>query len=251
VDLIANLSVQDDPPALVSQWLGFYRRHGVSRFHIFLNQHSESGSRWADMRRLLSAPDLTLVRVFEGVEDMQDRVDRFSDYTASELRTKPFVLAADSDEFISRPDRAAEFMKQYDYDFIPGMLVDRFELSGRTIPIRDDLDLASAFPRCTHFTWTALAGSITKVPVSRPGVRYRIGLHALEKQEELHAPDWWVPVDHFKWHGDVIQRIRDRIARGYGGEHYLKQCRALLENFVIDDDRIDLTHVPSWIRSEW
>jgi len=251
VDLIANLSVQDDSPALVSQWLGFYRRHGVSRFHIFLNEHSASDRRRADVRRLLRAPDLTLAAVFEGVEDMQDRVDRFSDYIAAELRARPCVLAADSDEFISHPERAAELMKQFDYDFIPGMLVDRFELSGRTIPIRDDLDLARAFPRCTHFTYAALAGLITKVPVSRPGARFRIGLHALENQEELRGPDWWIPVDHFKWHGDVIQRIRDRVARGYGGEHYLRQCKALLESFVIGGDRIDLTGIPSWLRSEW
>lgn len=251
MDLIANLSVLDDAPPLVSQWLAFYRRQGVTRFHIFLNQHLAPDRRWEQLRRVLTAPDLTLVATYEGVEDMQERVDRFSDYSAGELRDRPFVLTADSDEFISHPARAAELMNQFDYDFIPGMLVDRFEVLGRTLPIDDGLDLASAFPLCTHFTYAALAGLISKVPVSRPGVRFRIGLHSLENQDGLRGPAWWVPVDHFKWHAGVVQRIRDRIARGYGGEHYLKQCRTFLENFVIDEDRIDLSGIPSWLRPEW
>lgn len=251
MDLIANLSVLDDPPALVSQWLRFYRREGVKRFHIFLNQYLAPDSRWEQVLRLLAAPDVTLVAVYEGVEDMQERVDRFSDYSASELGRRPFVLAADSDEFISHPAHAAELMRNSDYDFIPGMLVDRFEVLGRTLPIDEGLDLARAFPLCTHFTYSALAGSIGKVPLARPGLRYRIGLHSVENPEGLRSPPWWVPVNHFKWYEGVVQRLRDRIARDYGGEPYLRQCRCLLENFVIDGDRIDLSGVASWMRPEW
>jgi hypothetical protein len=251
MDLVANLSLLDDSPALVSQWLAFYRRHGVTRFHIALHEPPGAERRSQAIRPLLSAPDLNVFAACEAAESEQQRVDRISDYCAAELHGKPFVLTADSDEFISWPARAAALMLESGYDFVTGMLVDRFELSGRTVEIRADLDLPSAFPLCTHFTWAALAGRITKIPVSRPGVRFRSGLHALENEDALRRPEWWVPVDHFKWRAGVIQRIRDRVARGWGGDDYLKQCSLLLEKFAIGEDRIDLSGIARWWRPQW
>jgi hypothetical protein len=251
VDLIANISVLDDAPALVERWLAYYRRCGVDRFHVFLNQDRSCEDRWQALRPLLGAPDVTVAAVSEGVEDEQRRVDRFSDYCAAELGRQPFVLAADSDEFISRPRAAAELLVASSYDFVPGMLVDRFALAGQVAPIDGVPDLPSAFPLCTHFTWGALGGLVSKVPVSRPGLRFRTGLHGVEGQEQLRAPPWWIPVDHFKWHAGVIERIRARLARGWGGEPYLRECRAFLDRFVLDDGRIDLTGVACWLRPEW
>jgi hypothetical protein len=249
MDLIADVSLLDDDLGLLQHWFRYYRRHGVLRFHLVVTEDPELGD--AQVAELLSARDVTRAATYAGSTNAPFRAERTNEYCAAELRQRPCVLAADVDEFIRAPARAAGLLQEQGYDYLPGMLVDRFGLEGRMPPIDDATDLASAFPLCTHFSFHALASNIAKVPVARPGLRYRTGHHAVEERETLHAPAWWLPVDHFKWHGRTIGRIRERLARGDENSKYLEECRTLLERFVLEGERIDLSRIPTWLRPVW
>ena len=251
MDLLANLAPREDSPALFTHWLRYYRAEGVTRFHLFVNRYADDGAAWPRFAPLLDAPDVSVVSTFHGVEDMRGRVATFRDYAGSELADRPLVLVADSDEFIRAPAWAARILVERGWDYIPGIFVDRFELDGFTRPVDPDQPLPAQFPRCTSFTYEALGGAFTKVPIARPGLDYRVGFHGVHGDEALRKPSWDLPVNHFKWTDGLIQRIRDRLARRYGGDKYLLECQDFLERYALGEDRIELSRITSWIDLGW
>jgi len=251
MDLMANITPREDPVALVEHWMRYYRAEGVTRFHFFLNRYSDDGAFWPAFEKMLAAPDVKVVLTFEGVEDMRSRVELFRDYSGSELARAPFVMVADTDEFVRSPAWAASRLVERGWDFVPGIFVDRFHIDGVTAAVDADRPLPEQFPRCTSFTYEALGGSFTKVPIARPGIDYRNGFHGVRNDDALKKPDWYLPVNHFKWTAGLIQRIRDRIARKYGGDKYLLECEDFLERWVAGEDRIELARVNSWITLGW
>lgn len=247
MDLLANVTPREDPLALFTHWLRHYRAEGVTTFHLFVNRYPDDEARWPGFAALLSAPDVHVVSSFEGVEDMSARVARFGDYARDALGRRPYVLVADSDELIRAPAWAAAQLVEHGWDFVRGTFVDRFAIDGRTPGIDAERPLGPQFPRCASFTYEALGGAFTKVPIARPGVRYRVGFHGLEDERALRRPDWTLPVHHFKWTEGLVRRVRERLARRYGGEKYLLECQELLERYVVDDDHLDLSRITTWI----
>lgn len=244
--LVTNVTTKGDSPALLRHWLDYYRRAGVETFHVFFNHYEDEGAILPVFEQLFASADIHVVMTYLGVEDMQLRVDRISDFRRDELGHHAYVLNADSDEFIARPRRVLELLDKGGYDYVVGRLVDRLALDGKTPEIRDDTDVFADFPLCSYFSYEAMGATITKVPISRPGIRHRVGLHRIESPELYRQPGWEIPVHHLKWQGSVIPRIRERVARGYGGDKYLQECRFLLENYVLDDQTLDLREIECW-----
>jgi len=244
--LVTNITTKGDSLALIRQWLAYYREAGVETFHVFFNHYEDEAERLPDFEALLAAPDIHVVMTYLGVEDMQLRVDRISDFRRDELGDQDYVLNADCDEFIARPRRMLELLREGDYDYLVGRLVDRFALGGKTPPVTAEAAVFTRYPLCSYFSYEAMGALITKVPISRPGLRHRIGLHRIEEAERYRRPAWEVPVHHLKWHGRIIPRIRERLARGYGGDKYLEECRWFLEHHASDDETIDLAEIQCW-----
>ena len=247
MDLIATVSTQDDEPALVSRWLEHYRREGVTRFHLFWNQAPALTEQEAGVHALLDAPDVQVVLQYEGVVDEALRVERFSEYAGDALADRAVVLVVDSDELVYAPGFAAEAMIAGGFDFVRGTFVDRFGLGGHTPAIAPGAPLGRTFPLCSHYTSEALGGMRTKVPLARPGLRYRPGVHRLEDEAQRRRPPWTLPVHHFKWRAGVVARIRDRVARGFGGEVYLEECRRFLAEYARDDAHVELEGITCWL----
>jgi len=245
VHLVTNITTKGDSLNLIRQWLAYYREAGVETFHVFFNHYEDEAARLPAFEELFAAPDIHVVMTYLGVEDMQLRVDRISDFRRDELGDQAYVVNADCDEFIARPRRVVELLTAGGHDYVVGRLVDRFALAGRT-PAVDDEPVFQRYPLCSYFSYEAMGATITKVPISRPGIRHRVGLHKIEQPQRYARPRWEVPVHHLKWHGQIIPRIRARLERGYGGNKYLEECRWFLANHVVDDETIDLSEVDCW-----
>lgn len=246
MDLICTLSTTDDDPALVERWLTYYRGEGVRRVHVFWNRAPQQAAAEAALGELLDAADITVVDAYEGVLPEATRVERFSDYSAEALGDRRVVLVADSDEFVRAPRLAAERMVAHGFDYVMGTFVDRFGFDGRTPAPEPGVRLTETFPVAAHFTYEALGAARTKVPLARPGVRYGPGCHRAIG-EGLRRPEWTLPVDHFKWRAGIIPRIRGRLERSFGGDTYLKECRRLLDDYVLAEDQLDLSGITRWL----
>lgn len=246
MDLICTLSSADDDPALVERWLTYYRGEGVTRVHVFWNRAPQHAASEAILGAILAAEDITVVDAYEGVVPEATRVERFADYATKTLGDRQVVLVADSDEFVRSPRLAAERMLAGGFDYVMGTFVDRFGFDGRTHGLEPGVPLTETFPMAAHFTYEALGAARTKVPLARPGVRYGPGCHRAIG-EGLRRPEWTVPVDHFKWRAGIVARIRGRLERGFGGDTYLKECRLLLDDYVLAEDQLDLSGITSWL----
>lgn len=247
--LVTNMTTKGDSLPVIRHWLAYYRAAGVSTFHVFFNHYEDEAARLPAFEALFEAPDIHVVMTYLGVEDMQVRVDRISDFRRDELGGERYVLNADCDEFIAEPGRQLALLEAGGHDYLVGRLVDRFALGGETPAVRDEDQVFERFPLCSYFSYETMGATITKVPISRPGIRHRVGLHKIEHAEQYSRPGWEIPVHHLKWHGDIIPRIRARLERRYGGEKYLRECQWLLDNHVIDDQTLDLSEVDCWFDS--
>lgn len=245
MDLVCTVSSLDDDPDLLARWLRYYRSEGVTRFHVFWND--APGPEQAAVAALLRDADVQVVLRYEGVVPEALRVERFSDYVADALGDRGAVMVVDTDELVRAPALAARAMLEGGFDYVQGTFVDRFGLGGATPALDPARGLYETFPLCAHFTYEALAAARTKVPIARPGLRYRPGVHRVDGQDALRRPAWTVPVDHFKWRAGIVERIRARVARGFGGEIYLTECRRFLDEYVLDDGRVDLSGITTWL----
>lgn len=244
--LVTNITSKGDDPALVRAFLAHYRASGVRTFHVFFNHYEDEEARLPLYHGLLRAPDVHIAAQYLGVEDMQERVDKISRYRQEELRSEDFVIGVDVDELVCAPLQIASILKEQRCDYVQGRMVDRFGVDGTTPEIPAPGALFRTFPICSHFSRDALHALDTKVPIARPFVRFHIGLHSIEEASELRRPVWEVPVHHFKWTSGIVERIRQRVARRYGGDKYLEECAFFLEECVTGDGRIDLSDVYTW-----
>lgn len=246
MQLVTNITSKGDAPALVRAFLAHYRARGITGFHVFFNHYEDEEAALPVYLDLLGAPDIRIVETSLGVEDQVERAAKISAYRRDALGREELVVGADVDELIAAPLRIAAALREQRLDYVQGRLVDRLGLDGATPPLPASGSLFRAYPICCHFSRDALHARDTKIPIARPFVRLQVGLHGLDDAGDLRRPGWEVPVHHFKWTSGVVDRIRERLARRYGGDKYLEECAFFVEECVTPDGRIDLSDVYTW-----
>ena len=249
--LLASVNPSEDSGEVLFHWLSHYRREGISQFHLLVH-----GGESSDLiNGLLGASDIVRCDL-SGVGSEVERVGIYTDYKASKLGTERMVFAVDADEFISGCSSLYDEACRGDWDYLTGRLVDRFAIDGVTpVPVLDR-ELAPQFPLCSYFTQTMLGALTSKVFLSRPGVRYGVGLHRALDAESLRTPPWSAHVSHLKWTSGIVPKIRGRVSRFEAGDPflsrtYIEECKAFLEDFVLSDRQLNLSDVTCWYQSNF
>lgn len=245
--LQTSLSTKDDPLRLANHFLNHYRSLGVKNFHFFLNINSGNSERDQDYINFLNQPDIKVAEIFEGLENVIERTTMYHDYRLKKLMNEKYVISIDIDEFLEDPKAYIKAAIHHDYDFIPGMLVDRFGIDGFTHEIKEDESLFQTFPIESDFTYFSIGGMMQKIPILKPGIKHTTGFHRIVDIERHTHPHWYVRVHHFKWFKDVISKIQDRVDRKWGGEKYLQECNYFLENYVLGEQQISLKDCTSFL----
>lgn len=207
------------PPSLFSAFIRHYRGLGVDDEHITF--HFPDGLQRQHGRLLRAAERLGVrheVRSGPWHETTnKHHLDRMR------ARHRGWQVLADSDEFaapgMTFPELVAESERE-GRRFVSGLMLDRVAGKGRLIPFPDDADadIDRSFPFGGFFTAAVVKGSPFKVVLAKRDLDVRTGNHVPSEKALRRNDVPRVPVHHFKWHGDVIRYLDERVAQYAAGD---------------------------------
>lgn len=264
VYLRSSIGSHEDP-ILVRRFIEYYKSLGVEDFFICLNEKGNSD----EVRRTLLSEGVSVTATWEGGYSEYIRLKKLNEMIAS-LNSEDWVISADVDEFQHYPKSLHNIIEESEdggYEWIQGGLVDRFALGGVLPPtLCADTPLEEQFP---------LEGSVHKLKkgfklktridgyagnIFQPKIVlhkkrhtlakgfHRLGSFEKGKRSKLKLNPIRVKVNHFKWYGNVLQKLiniyqEDLIGqrpnhqvKGYLIDHIKEEKRMKLECFSIKEE---------------
>lgn len=228
-------------PALLTAWIGHYRRLGVERFLLTFHfpEHVPD----------LLRHQLHAVCRDAGITPSATSIGPWHEHTNTRLRDalrrqtgRGWHLFADADEFQQFPAPLQDVVAQAEYAHravVGGLLLDRVAadgaLGGWGPPT--GLDLDKAYPLGGHLTHRLLRGDPRKIVLARANVPVSSGSHRAPGHRP--DPDRLCAVHHFKWRTGVADDLQRRVDRFSSGE-WQEQSPAVREEarrFLAHTDR--------------
>jgi hypothetical protein len=236
----AVVVLMDGEFGLLPHWVAHYRRLGVDRIIVAANTAGvPADGPWPE-----PADDLFLHRFaaldwsdFDQVKDAAEEAAM----DAAGVRPEDWTLRVDLDEFHEYPGPLRALLDELSDETLGGRLLDRVALSRQFEPLRPTPSVFAQYP---------LAGDVTASygghPAKIMACRRRVALlHGRHGTAQALTVAWLGTVHHFKYRGEGVARVRDRIghfnAKGTYG-WYANGSRRLLEGQGVDAG-IALHHV--------
>jgi len=226
--LICGLSFDN---GLFPRFVRFYTLRGVTRIAVVLH----TPELHEHVRQVIAAagakPEIWCVPPGDP-DSLRDAA--LQNQLREELITEGWYVCADVDEFALHPyfgnlrdlRQAAE---GFEADYVGGTLIDRVARDGRiSAGLNPALTLDEQFPVQAEITKNVCKGQIAKVILARSHVPITAGHHfANGRQAPIN-----LQVHHFKWIGDVLQRIANRGARQQrNGYSWYKESYDLIDAY--------------------
>jgi Glycosyl transferase family 2 len=230
-----------DETKLLPHFLRHYDQCGASHFYI-----AAPRERQQDIERLASGYRVTVccadVSDSYILGQATDAVHRIRESYQGEHE---WALIADLDEFVVFDRSLAEIIASAEAEganVVRGTLYDRFSASGETIDVAPDVDLGKQFPVRAKFTKDVLLGCDVKAVLVKGRLQGtpETGQHFLLAEKVASRT---LEVDHYKWTGGVLDRLRDRcqalealgiawrVEHQRAIEHYEAHARFAWEHF--------------------
>ena len=187
--------------------LRHYRLLGVESFLVHANVAGEDDPVLAQLRRITP-----LASVSWGPEAIERNPAIYR--TAMSERPDDWFVLADQDELQDWDGRLFEVLDECDrhgFDHVHGTLVDRLARDGSFPPVDPERSLDEQFPLTALLTTPLLRANSRKIVAAKGHVLLAAGQHDAVSGRGRPVSELNVPVHHFKWAGNLIERLTQRV----------------------------------------
>lgn len=243
--LFAVVSIRNGGLELLPHWLEHYSRLGADEIllGVFDDVSGAAAETIAQCRRRWNFRQFS--QRWNATTEIQQYNQRQTGLRLAGARPRTWIVHTDLDELhqypAPLPDVAAAAAAK-GIDAVIGRLSDRVAADGSLPKITAAPSLWEQFPVECDLTGRILGGETTKVMLSRFSVSVRSGHH-----QAYHATPGFpigtkeqYRVAHFKWHGDVVARMRWSLDRPNTNLAWKREAGALLDWLEKNGGRIDL-----------
>lgn len=211
-------------PLLVRRFVEHYRFFGVDEFLVCINEKEGCDD---SVERVFLDQGIAVTRKWKGPYSEYVRLD-IQNELVSALNDQDWVVNADIDEFHRFPSDLNDIINLCEYkgfEWARGGLIDRFTKDGVIPILQEDVSLFEQFPveGCIHqlkpgsklrTRVTGFSGKIFQPKIVFNKKKHETGngnhfIGSFRKPKKLfkRGYPYRIPVDHFKWHGDVLNNV--------------------------------------------
>ena len=193
---------------ILPHFLKHYTHLGITQFYASINTRGNPDI-VEQTKELVKEYNFTIHSIRDDnyyIEEIEYKRELIDTYCQEE-----WFLIADIDEFQIYPAPIPAMIEeciQMDYDYIPGKMIDMHAIDGTFKPL-DDVLIYHQYPIRSDFTEKIIQGETRKVCLLRPTVQFSAGHHLAINTEKRHP--FIIEVLHYKWTGNVEERIRARV----------------------------------------
>jgi len=240
---------------LLEQFLEYYLGLGVDRFLVHINDEEGDGAIAGAARAVMAWYPCTLTHVWSGQYDCYRKVENDAHVLTDFAHEDDWVLVPDLDEFAEYPlplKTLLDYCTRTGCNAIRGRFTDRIAEGGE-LPVQDPaLCVFAQFPYRAEITGPVLQGQtpvLCAVRGSVPVNRHFTGDDApvLGGAPLCFLPSLEVPVHHFKWSQNAIERMvaryllyKERHAQGQDAFDFYEEGKRFLDYLAANDGRFDL-----------
>jgi hypothetical protein len=223
-------SVFDDA-RLLRHFLEHYARAGVAEFYIVAPREFTG-----DIAPLSSAYPITVSELeWRAMSESFSRGDLATN-AVGKLRARyhgehEWAVVVDLDEFVDFGEDIGPLIARAESEganVVNGVMYDRFSADGRTVDPVDGLSLDERYPVRSRFITNVMLGCDVKAVIVKGRLE---GVPGAEHHElaEARAASRSVPIEHFKWTGGSVDRLRERCRklRELGTWWWIEYARAV------------------------
>ena len=203
---------------LIDRFINHYKKLGVNKFLITLNT-TPGKTGLTQALNILSKHNISPMYIWR--QPYKDVVrTRYLDKMVNHLRDDDWIITADCDEFIRLTtgiNYILNLMDEEGSNYARGYIIDRLR-KDYTIPeTLDARALEDQFPiECNMQKLKTKNEYMEKIPIHRKYIKLSLGNHNIQKKyfhENCYKSRY--AIDHFKWFGNVQQKIEHLIRHDY------------------------------------
>jgi tetratricopeptide (TPR) repeat protein len=245
--IFAVVSIRNGGLELLPHWLEHYTRLGVDQILVGVFD-DVSGPSAEEMERCAGKWKFHRFAQHWGVvSEAEHYSQRQTGCRQAGALPGTWIMHTDLDELHEYPAPIHQIIaaaREKQINAIYGRLVDRVAADGSMPPVQAEPPLWQQFPVECDLTRRITKGMTRKVMMARFSVLVNAGHH-----DALNEPPGAVPIGteqdyrvaHFKWHGDVINRMRWGLQRPNAHPCWKRETRGLLAWLDSRGGRIDLS----------
>lgn len=232
MNLVSMLSV-NTRLVMVEKFLAYYRDLGVDNFVFGL--HSLE-SDFEKMTLFLEKYGCRVGETLTGPMDFHQQQPKIENIMRKRFfKDEEWCIIADNDEYIEiTSDHLKELDKGVDYDYIKGLVIDRFSADGKLLEVEQSTDLFKQFPLRGHIDMKYAGHYTPKVPLLKTKVEVGTGHHRAKGYFKPYGKT--INVHHFKWTSAFLATIHRHYNDGYD-----RQIKQLLE--LCDGDTMNMEKI--------
>ena len=230
IKLITFCGVDYDLP-LLPHFIQHYYALGIDDIAITL-QSSDNQANIKQATHICKSFGIDPYDIWIGEYTSQKMHDRRLE--AAQRLNPDWIIHADIDEFHEWPDKPENILASTECNAVQGVFVDRVSEDGRISLVDPEANIQNQFPICGnlmkewfHGMWSPPTG-LVKMMAYRPNIGISRGGHVatgksakyilgsdLSSFSDIHTTERKkntpYKVHHFKWQGDVIDKLKKRI----------------------------------------
>lgn len=183
---------------------------------------------------------------------------------AQEMDAHPdtWYVIADQDELHRYPcdlQTLIEYCEVNGYDYVEGCLLDRLAEEGRLASVSDHEPMWTQYPHAGFVSQPLFGVCPKKVVLAKGHVALTWGQHGVRSGEGAPPEDVLIPVHHFKWTADVVDREQERSdLYQMLDEPFSEESDRIVQYFekkgrlaVLDEDRFLFRNIGEERYPEW
>jgi hypothetical protein len=244
--IFAVVSIRNGGIELLPHWLEHYTRLGVDEILLGVFDDLAAESVAQIERYAAEWKFRRFSQHWSGTSELEHYVQRQTGCRLAGARPGTWILHTDLDELHEYPAplrQIAAAAAEKKIKAVHGQLVDRVAADGSLPAVRPRPSLWEQFPVSCNVTEGLADGVRQKVMLARYSVVVRSGHHEAF-MEPVAPPPLGRPeeyrVAHFKWHGDLLSRLRWGVQQQIASQTWKTHAHRLLAWIDAHGGRIDL-----------
>jgi len=230
-------------PGLLPQMLSHYRSSGISSLLVGIHAECLRSPVISEIESICEAHGATISAIYIG--RWYQEVNPFLLRQMRHGSVDDWFVIADVDEFQVYPTNIPAFLdsvEQAGADYVEGCLVDRLAKDGAFPKLKPDQPVWEQFPLAGTITYPLLQANMLKVVAAKGFVKLAGGQHIAGNGTGFPRTKAYIPVHHFKWSKDVVERLtrRARLYEAIRDQTWVESQR-FLDYYRDHDGKIDTT----------
>jgi hypothetical protein len=236
-------------PGLIFHFARYYRKLGVTDFHLLLHSPEKNYKNNASIYRILEQESISADRKIFGPWNVAIK----SEYINSVLETinkNDWVITADLDEFYTFPIKPLKkfftLCDKKNISIVRGTMVDRIAYNGSLKEVELSPCIWRQFPLSSKITSQIRKGNVYKILAHKGHMRTDPGHHSIING---HIPGKaflsYKCVHHFRWTKSLKEDFGYRMINVC---HHRSELNNVLEHIKLNRGKVEKISGPVWIR---